>query len=118
MRLQQTDREAREGECHYDANQSLYLFVTRQVLHNICVVHRAAALIARDWVGDAMWALRDCETAIRLDATLPKAHYRRIQALKAMNQIQARLQNPNIPIGACLVHTRVTHTQTLSFTCA
>lgn len=69
-------------------------------------VCRAAALISRDWVGDAMWALKDCEIALKLEPGLAKAHYRRIQALKALNQIQASCWSqswPQLPLA--LQHT-------------
>ncbi|KAL0048474.1 hypothetical protein WJX82_004068 [Trebouxia sp. C0006] len=66
-------------------SQALHLNPTSPMLHT----NRAAALISRDWVGDAMWALKDCEIALKLEPSLAKAHYRRIQALKALNQMQA-----------------------------
>ncbi|KAL0042807.1 hypothetical protein WJX79_000477 [Trebouxia sp. C0005] len=66
-------------------SQALHLNPASPMLHT----NRAAALISRDWVGDAMWALKDCEIALKLEPGLAKAHYRRIQALKALNQIQA-----------------------------
>lgn len=66
-------------------SQALHLNPTSPMLHT----NRAAALISRDWVGDAMWALKDCEIALKLEPSLAKAHYRRIQALKALNQLQA-----------------------------
>lgn len=68
---------------HY--SQALQLNPTSAMLHT----NRAAALLSRDWVGDSMWALKDCEAALKQDPILAKAHYRRIQALKAMDQIQA-----------------------------
>lgn len=69
-------------------------------------VCRAAALISRDWVGDAMWALKDCEIALKLEPSLAKAHYRQIQALKALNQMQASCWSrswPQLPLA--LQHT-------------
>jgi len=63
-------------------------------------VCRAAALISRDWVGDAMWALKDCEIALKLEPSLAKAHYRQIQALKALNQMQASWRSrPQLPLA-------------------
>lgn len=48
--------------------------------------NRAAALLMRDWEGDAMLALRDAEEAIRLDPGYHKAHFRRIKALRKLGQ--------------------------------
>lgn len=51
--------------------------------------NRALALLQRGWGGDAMCALRDAETAVCLDPSNPKAHYRRLQALRAAGMLQS-----------------------------
>ncbi|KAG2497866.1 hypothetical protein HYH03_004132 [Edaphochlamys debaryana] len=52
---------------------------------------RAEALLGRGWVGDAALALRDCDTAVGLDAGFSRAYLRRIQALQALQQFQCAL---------------------------
>jgi hypothetical protein len=58
--------------------------------------NRSAALLARNWEGDAWWALQDCERALQLAPNNYKSAYRRIQALKALGHLQVRaLQTPS-----------------------
>lgn len=49
---------------------------------------RAEALLARGWVGDAMWALRDCDTAADLDPLCFTALCLRIRAMKELGQFK------------------------------
>ncbi|PRW39165.1 WD and tetratricopeptide repeats 1-like [Chlorella sorokiniana] len=51
--------------------------------------NRALALLQRGWGGDAMCALKDAETAVCLDPSNSKAHYRRLQALRAAGMLQS-----------------------------
>ncbi|MEW5317744.1 MAG: hypothetical protein WDW38_009020 [Sanguina aurantia] len=52
---------------------------------------RAEALLARGWVGDAMWALRDCDAAVELDPLCCTALRLRIRALKELGQFKTAL---------------------------
>ncbi|KAK9823623.1 hypothetical protein WJX72_004300 [[Myrmecia] bisecta] len=52
------------------------------------LANRAAAYLQRGWLGDGWCALQDCEAALRLDPAYLKAHYRRVQAIKALGQLQ------------------------------
>ncbi|GLI68626.1 hypothetical protein VaNZ11_013104 [Volvox africanus] len=52
---------------------------------------RAGALLERNWVGDAAFALRDCDTAVALDPRCSRAFFSRIQALREMKQYQCAL---------------------------
>lgn len=49
---------------------------------------RAEALLHRGWAGDAMFALADCEAALRLDPDLESAHVQRVFALKGIQDWQ------------------------------
>jgi hypothetical protein len=83
-------------------NMTFHTIKACMMLISCACVCRAAALISRDWVGDAMWALKDCEIALKLEPSLAKAHYRRIQALKALNQMQASCcsrSRPQLPLA-------------------
>ncbi|GMH35920.1 hypothetical protein BSKO_03788 [Bryopsis sp. KO-2023] len=51
-------------------------------------VERASALLERGFVGDAGFALRDCDQAILLKDDLPDAHFLRLRTLKALGQLQ------------------------------
>ena len=54
-------------------------------------MRRAAALMARGWVGDAAFALRDCDTALRLEPHNSKAMHRRVLALQELRQLRVHL---------------------------
>ncbi|CAL8472173.1 g11715 [Coccomyxa elongata] len=50
--------------------------------------NRSAALLGRSWEGDAWYALQDAEQALRINPSSSKAVYRRIQALRALGQLE------------------------------
>jgi len=45
-------------------------------------------MLSRDWAGDAAFALRDCDTALRLEPGNTKAMHRRVAALRNLHQIR------------------------------
>lgn len=56
----------------------------------LTLARRAAALLSRGWTGDAAFALRDCEAALRLEPVNAKAMHRRVQALQALRLTRVR----------------------------
>lgn len=60
----------------------------REVNLGIILGDRAAALKERGWVGDAMYAVRDCERALRLDPSSQLAKITRAHALLDMDQLE------------------------------
>lgn len=50
---------------------------------------RAAVMLSRGWVGDAMFAVRDCERALRLSPRCEEALITRAKALIALEQLEA-----------------------------
>lgn len=50
--------------------------------------NRSAALMGRNWEGDAWYALQDAEQALRIAPSSSKAVYRRIQALRALGLLE------------------------------
>ena len=50
--------------------------------------------MSRGWTGDAAFALRDCEAALRLDPAHSKAMHRRVLALQALRQTRVRRAEP------------------------
>ncbi len=54
--------------------------------------NRAAALLKRQFEGDAKMATRDCELAIAADPTLVKAYYRKMQSLQSQKRMTAALR--------------------------
>ncbi|GAB0097419.1 Tetratricopeptide repeat [Sergentomyia squamirostris] len=55
-------------------------------------LNRAIALVRRNWCGDIYAGLRDCHTALWLDPTYLKAHFRLARALLALNYISEASQ--------------------------
>lgn len=49
--------------------------------HPVFYLNRATAYIQRNWYGDMYAALKDCETALHLDPTYAKAHFRMTRVL-------------------------------------
>lgn len=49
--------------------------------HPVFYLNRATAFMRRNWYGDVYSGLRDCQTALRLDPTYVKAHFRLARAL-------------------------------------
>ncbi len=47
--------------------------------------------MARGWVGDAAFALRDCDAALRREPRNSKAMHRRVLALQELRQLRVRL---------------------------
>jgi hypothetical protein len=51
-------------------------------------LQRAGALLARGWEGDATYALRDCDTALRIAPRHTRALLWRIHAFKQLDQLR------------------------------
>lgn len=49
--------------------------------HPVAYLNRATAYMRRNWYGDVYAGLRDCQTALKLDPTYVKAHFRLARAL-------------------------------------
>lgn len=49
--------------------------------HPVFYLNRATAYMRRNWFGDIYAGLRDCQTALKLDPTYVKAHFRLARAL-------------------------------------
>ena len=54
--------------------------------------------MARGWVGDAAFALRDCDAALRLEPRNSKAMHRRVLALQELRQLRVR-HGPRARLG-------------------
>lgn len=54
----------------------------------VLYLNRATALMRRKWYGDTYAGLRDCHTALRLDPTYVKAHFRLARALLELGMPQ------------------------------
>jgi len=68
--------------------QNIFAVVVQEWL--AATPRRAAALMARGWVGDAAFALRDCDAALRREPSNSKAMHRRVLALQELRQLRVR----------------------------
>ena len=69
--------------------------------------NRSAALLGRSWEGDAWYALQDAEQALRMNPSSSKAFYRRIQALRALGQLE--VHRPSPLLQCCILWALLTH---------
>jgi hypothetical protein len=59
--------------------------------------------MARGWVGDAAFALRDCDAALRLEPRNSKAMHRRVLALQELRQLRVRPARTRVSVKDQLV---------------
>lgn len=55
--------------------------------YSVLYLNRATALMRRKYLGDVYSALKDCQTALKLDPHYIKAHFRMARALLELNQL-------------------------------
>ncbi|EFN53955.1 hypothetical protein CHLNCDRAFT_136223 [Chlorella variabilis] len=77
------------GGGHYEAVRQYSEAIRLAPWAPVLYTNRALALLQRGWEGDALCALQDAETAVCLDPAFAKAHYRRLQALRAAGMLQS-----------------------------
>lgn len=88
------DTEKRRGNEFLEAKKYLQavdqytLAILKEPNCPVLYLNRATALMRRAWYGDVYAALKDCHTALKLDPTYIKAHFRLARALLDLNHVQ------------------------------
>lgn len=79
--IKRTGNDFLENENYLQAVYQYTLAIQKNRNHPVFYLNRATAYMRRNWYGDVYAGLRDCQTALMLDPTYEKAHFRLTRAL-------------------------------------
>lgn len=85
--LKRAGNDFLENEKYLQAVYQYTMAIQKIPTHPVFYLNRATAYMRRNWLGDVYAGLRDCQTALTLDPTYEKAHFRLARALFTLGYV-------------------------------